>query len=63
MNIEGRGVYKVAILTLQSTRGGGALYAFPLLLAFYSKYLEATHTWKFLTMQTFFVADAPMKKK
>ena len=35
--------------TPQST---GGLYA--LLFAFYLKYLEATHTWKFLTLQTLF---------
>ena len=37
-----------------SNKKEGALYAPPsLVFAFYSKYLEATHTWKFLTLQIF----------
>ena len=31
--------------------------------ALYSKNLQATHTWKFLTFPIFFIAVAPMKKK
>ena len=34
----------------------------PLLLAFYLKCLEATHTWKFLTLQTF-CCGCPFEKK
>ena len=35
-------------------RGGGRCTPLPpLLFALYSKYLKATHTWKFLTLQTF----------
>ena len=35
----------------------------PLLFAFYSKYLEAFHTWKFLTLQTFLLRILLWKKK
>ena len=44
--------------------GGGAVRpSFPCIFAFYSKYLDATHTWKLLTLQTFFLQMSLKMKK
>ena len=44
---------KYLLLTLKTRGGGGAVRISPLLVAFYSKYLEATHTRTILTLHTF----------
>ena len=43
--------------------GGGAVRPTPVFFAFDSKYLEATHIWKCLTLQTFFLRISLWKNK
>ena len=62
MNMEGR----IFLRINPSEHGGGGgrcTLLPPLLFAFYSKYLEATHTWKFLTLQTFLLRIPLWEKK